>query len=229
MPISCVRVPAAKTARNAIIFVHGLGDSGNGWSWFPQLLAQTGLFKSQAETNFVFPNAPVMPITANGGMSMPGWFDIFEFGNPAARQDVPGFLKACDMIKLLVHEQINTYNIPAERIIIGGFSQGAGVTMALLLMLDVKVGGLVAISGFCPAGDAVKERAQSVNLDTPVFQGHGSVDPVIPLPVGEHAAGFYKSLGFRKWSFKVYEGVPHSTNEEELIDVAKFISLVLDK
>lgn len=231
MSISCVRIPAAKTANAAVIFIHGLGDSGDGWSWFPQIIRQTGLIKSADETNYVFPNAPTMPITANGGMSMPGWFDIYEFGNPKARQDVAGFFKSCEIVKLLVQEQVEKHHISPERIIIGGFSQGSAISMAVLSLLDIKIGGLVAISGFCPVADAIieKHNKSGVNFDTPVFQGHGTVDPIIALEFGKHASEFYKSLGFKKWDFHSYAGVPHSTNEEELIDVIKFMSTILDK
>lgn len=231
MSISAVRVPATKTARSAIIFVHGLGDSGEGWSWFPQVIAQTGLLKCQAETNFVFPNAPTIPITANGGMSMPGWFNIYEFGSPNARQDVDGFLKSCEIVKQLVKEQIEKYNVPAERIVLGGFSQGSAISMAVLALLDVKIGGLVAISGFSPVSDAIRANynKNGVNFDTPVFQGHGDIDPIISHSFGENACQFYKSLGFKDWTFKTYEGVPHSTNNQELIDIIRFLSLVLDK
>lgn len=228
MSLTSVRVSAVSSAKSAIIFVHGLGDSGEGWSWFPQVVAQTGLLKSQPETNFVFPNAPNMPVTANGGMRMPSWFDIHEFGNPGAKSDVDGFLKSCNVIKDLVMEQINVNNIAPERIVIGGFSQGAAVSMATLALLDVKIGGLVALSGFCPAAAAVTEGHKSANYNTPVFQGHGDIDPVIPFSWGVKCSEMYKSLGFTKWTFKEYKGVPHSTSEAELVDVIRFLSLVLD-
>lgn len=229
MSVSAVRIPATKTAKNAVIFLHGLGDSGDGWSWFPKVIDQTGIFKSQAETNFVFPNAPTIPITVNLGMRMPGWFDIYEFGNPKARQDVDGFFKTCDLLKSLIKEQHEKYNIPLSRIIIGGFSQGAAISMATLSLLDEKIGGAIGLSGFCPIAEALKGKIQSTNFDTPVFQGHGDSDPLIDPSFGEETSKYYKNAGFRDWTFKTYAGVAHSANDEELIDVVKFISLVLDK
>lgn len=230
MSISCVRVPATKTANAAVIFVHGLGDSGDGWSWLPQLVRQTNLVKSHAEVNYIFPNAPMLPITANGGMTMPGWFDIYDFG-PGAKQDVEGFLKSCEVIKLLVKDQIEKHNIPSERIILGGFSQGSALSMAVLSLLDVKIGGIVAISGFCPVAEALLKKCDKtgVNFDTPVFQGHGTADPIVPLAFGEHARDFYKGCGYKKWDFHTYAGVAHSTNEAELSDVVNFIALILNK
>lgn len=231
MSISCVRVPAAKTANAAVIFIHGLGDSGNGWSWFPQVVGQIGLLKSASEINYVFPNAPIIPVTANGGMSMSGWFDIYEFGNPKARQDISGFFKSCEVVQLLVREQMEVHNIAPERILIGGFSQGAAISMAVLSLLDVRIGGLIALSGFCPVADSLSEKYQKsgLNFDTPVFQGHGTADPIISLEFGKHAKNVYGGLGFRNWDFRSYAGVGHSTNEQELIDVIKFMSSTLDK
>lgn len=230
MSVSAIRTNATTSAKSAIIFVHGLGDSGEGWSWFPQVIQQTGLVKSYPEINFVFPNAPSIPITANGGMVMPGWFDIFQFGNPNAKQDTDGFLKSCNVVKELVREQIEKHNVPAERIIIGGFSQGAAITMATLSLLDYKIGGLVALSGFCPVTKAIAENhnKSGVNFDTPVFQGHGEADPVINFGYGKDLSDFFKSLGFTNWNFNGYPGVAHSTNNQELVDVIKFIGQILD-
>lgn len=230
MSISSIRVNASSTARSAIVFIHGLGDSGEGWSWFPQIIQQTNIVKSYPETNFVFPNAPSIPITVNGGMSMPGWFDIYEFGNPRGRQDAEGFLKSCNVVKQLIDEQIEKHNVPAERVIIGGFSQGAAISMATLALLDVKIGGLVALSGFCPIPQIIAEKQSKtgVNLNTPVFQGHGDFDEIINLSFGKESCDFYHSLGFSNWKFHEYLGVGHSTNNKELVDVIQFISLILD-
>lgn len=229
MSVSAVRIPATKTAKNAVIFLHGLGDTGEGWSWFPQVISQTGILKSQAETNFIFPNAPSIPITVNGGMRMPGWFDIYEFGNPKAKQDVDGFFKTCDLLKSLIKEQHEKHNIPLSKIVIGGFSQGAAISIATLSLLEEKIGGAVALSGFCPVSDALKSKIQNANFETPVFQGHGDVDPIVQHSFGEDTSKFYREAGFKDWTFKTYGGVAHSANDEELVDVIKFLSLILDK
>ncbi|WPK23412.1 hypothetical protein PUMCH_000652 [Australozyma saopauloensis] len=232
--MSCVKVSATKTANAAVIFIHGLGDSGHGWSWFPQIVRQTGLVKNCDEINYVFPNAPTISVTANGGMRMPGWFDIYEFGNPEAKQDVAGFFKTCEHITSFIKTQVDEYKIDPERIILGGFSQGSAISMAVLSLLEFKIGGLVALSGFCPVSQNILEKYETLsnkgaNFDTPVFQGHGTDDPIIALKYGEHASDFYKNLGFKKWDFRSYAGVPHSTNDEELVDAIKFMANILNK
>lgn len=230
--INAVRIPAVnKPAKAAVIFVHGLGDSGDGWSWFPQLVKQSNLVADHESINYVFPNAPQMPITVNRGYVMPAWFDIYEFGNPDAKQDVAGFLKSCETLKLLIKEQTDIHNIPPEKIIIGGFSQGAAISYATLSLLEHKVGGAVILSGFCPIVLKITDihNKEGVNFNTPVFQGHGTVDPVINFNYGKRTHEFYKDLGFKEIDFNAYPGVGHSTSEDELASVMKLIHKVVSK
>lgn len=224
--LPAIRV-AAKAPLAAIIFLHGLGDSGDGWLWFPRLCQQQHIIPNQEAINWVFPHAPTIPITVNGGMAMPGWFDIYEFGGrPDAKKDVAGFLASVDKIKQLVQEQ-RDQGISADKIIIGGFSQGAALSLAALALLDVKVGGVVALSGFCPVPNEVSSKSTGVNKDTPVFQGHGTADPIVSFALGEHARDLYKGLGYTNYTFKGYQGVVHLADEQELADVQEFIKKVL--
>lgn len=223
-----IRIPASKPATAAIIFVHGLGDSGEGWSWFPQLVQRSNLIKNHEEINFVFPHAPNMPITANGGYVMPGWFDIYEFGNVNAKQDIAGFLKSVNVLKSLIKEQTDK-KIPAERIIIGGFSQGAAVALATASLIDIKLGGVIGLSGFCPIKSTIEKDFKPINFNTPVFQGHGTSDPIISFQWAQETSEFYKKLGFKDYTFKSYPGVAHSADERELADVQTFINKILNQ
>ncbi|KAK6197413.1 acyl-protein thioesterase 1 [Scheffersomyces amazonensis] len=230
--IPAIRISAiTKPAKSAVIIVHGLGDTGEGWSWFPNLVKQAKILKNPESVNYVFPNAPQIPITVNGGYVMPAWFDIYEFGNPNARQDVPGFFKSCDTLISLIKEQTEVHNIPAEKVIIGGFSQGAAISLATASLLDFKIGGVIAMSGFCPIKDDIKAKLDGktpINAGTPVFQGHGEADPMIVKAYGEQTSEFYKSLGFTNYTFKTYSGVAHSAGDDELVDVVKFIAGIFD-
>ncbi|KAG7193239.1 uncharacterized protein KQ657_001001 [Scheffersomyces spartinae] len=228
-----IRVNATATpAKAAIIFVHGLGDTGSGWSWFPSVVKQANIVQKCDSINYVFPNAPVIPITANGGARMPGWFDIKQFGavDQPQIQDTPGFMKSCEVLKSLVKEQIETHGIAPEKILIGGFSQGAAISLATLALLDTKIGGEICLSGFNPVPEAVRKGCNKdgiINLDTPVFQGHGTQDPVIDLLFAQRARDFYQSMGFGSYTYKEYPGVVHTVAEDELIDVMKFIQGIL--
>ncbi|RCK65269.1 Acyl-protein thioesterase 1 [Candida viswanathii] len=228
MSVSAIRIPAnGAHGKAALIFIHGLGDTGQGWSWLPQLIVQSKLITTPI--NYVFPNAPEIPITVNNGFRMPAWFDIYEFGNPNAKQDVEGFFKSCDILKSLVKQQIEEFNIPPEKIIIGGFSQGAAISLATTAIMDTKIGGCIALSGFCPVRKEVQAKKLSANFDTPIFEGHGTADPVINYDYGKLTSEFYKELGFKDLRFHTYPGVAHSASDEELIDVVRFIKQVLEK
>ena len=228
MSVSAIRIPAnGSQGKAALIFVHGLGDSGQGWSWLPQLIAQSKLITTPI--NYVFPNAPEIPITINNGYRMPAWFDIYELGNPNAKQDIEGFFKSCDILKNLVKQQIVEFNIPPVMFIIGGFSQGAAISLVILEKKKKKIGGCVALSGFCALRKEVESKLLSANLDTPIFQGHGTADPVINYQYGKKTSEFFKELGFKNLDFQTYPGVQHSASDEELAAVIKFIKDVLEK
>ncbi|CAK7909260.1 acyl-protein thioesterase 1 [[Candida] anglica] len=224
---SAIRMTASSNPTGALIFFHGLGDSGSGWSFFPQLIKRANIVPNSDSINYVFPNAPEIPISVNGGYRMPGWFDIYEFGNPNAKQDVAGFLKSCELVKGYIKEQMTTYNIPAEKIIIGGFSQGAALTLATLALLDIKIGGAVIFSGFCPIKKELGGLLNKANFDTPVFQGHGTADPVIAHEFGQQTSVLFQDLGFKNFKFHSYPGLAHSASEEELEQAMEFIKNVL--
>ncbi|CAH6721046.1 acyl-protein thioesterase 1 [[Candida] jaroonii] len=216
----------SKEAKSAIIFLHGLGDSGQGWSWFPELLESSKLVDTST-INFVFPNAPIVPVTANGGMRMPAWFDIYEFGNTDAPKDIQGILKTCELVKELIKVQHEEYHIPLDKIILGGFSQGAAVSLTTAISSDLKLGGFIALSGFFTIQAKIDELFTPTNLSTPIFQGHGDQDPIINHKVGLQANEILKQKGFANAEFKTYPGLAHSASDEELVDVAKFIKKVL--
>lgn len=230
MSVSAIRVPATQgAAEAAIIFIHGLGDSGEGWSWFPKFLSQTNIVPNHNKILYVFPNAPTMTITGNGGMPMPGWYDILDFEDFKGKRDSEGFFKSCEVIKQVIKEQHEVNKIPHEKIILGGFSQGASLALALNTMLDFKIGGVVALSGFCPVMPELAKtfNKSSPNFHTPIFQGHGALDPLIAYSYATDSIEYYKSLGFDLFTFKTYPGVGHSCSDQELIDVAQFIKSIL--
>ncbi|SCU86319.1 LANO_0C07580g1_1 [Lachancea nothofagi CBS 11611] len=223
---SAIRIPSrAKPAKQALIFLHGLGDSGSGWSFFAEFLQRDPAFKN---TNFVFPNAPTMRITANGGYPSPSWFDIREWDELQSKPDVDGFVKSLDLVRNLVDEQIHN-GVQPTNIIVGGFSQGAALALASSVTLPVKIGGFIALSGFSVINDKLTQIRNSVNKDTPVFHGHGDADPIIALRMGQTAQKFFSdSCELSKYTMNVYPGMAHSTCPEEIDDVVKFLRNALE-
>lgn len=221
---TAVRVAAkVQRAEQALIIFHGLGDSGSGWSFLADFLQKDPSFQ---HTKFIFPNAPNIPVTVNSGMRMPAWFDILEWSLSPSRADVEGTLRSLNVIQKYVQEQIDA-GIKPENIIVGGFSQGAAISLASSMTLPVKVGGFVALSGFCCAPFEAFQSSSSKNLDTPIFHGHGDDDPVVPLQSGKAAKEFYTSkCGMQNYDFRVYRGLEHSTSPEEIFDLIEFIKNV---
>lgn len=211
-------------AEQALIILHGLGDSGSGWSFLADYLQRDPAF---AHTRFIFPNAPSVPITVNGFMKTAAWFDIFEWSLTPSRVDTEGALKSLNVVQNYVQEQIDA-GIKPENIIVGGFSQGAAIALAAAVTLPVKIGGFISLSGFCCTSAAgLSESKNSKNTDTPIFHGHGDYDQVVPLQKGQLAKNFYtKECGMKNYDFRTYHGLQHSTSPEEMLDIIDFIKRV---
>lgn len=219
--MSALRIASKQPAKYAVIFFHGLGDSGQGWSFLADYLQnhQTGF----ETTKFIFPNASIVPVTANGGMQMPSWFDIKEWDWTTSNVDVDGFKKSLQVVQNYVQESIREGIDPAN-IIVGGFSQGAALALAAASTLDVKIGAFVVLSGFAYLRNELRGIKNTINTDTPVFHGHGESDEVVPFHIGQVSRDYFKeSVPLSNYTFKGYKGLTHSAGPEELDDVAKFL------
>ncbi|KAL3241608.1 palmitoyl-(protein) hydrolase [Nakaseomyces bracarensis] len=223
--MSAVRIASKQPAKYAFIFLHGLGDSGQGWSFLADYLQNNQLgFES---TKFIFPNAPVSPVTANGGMPMPSWFDIREWDWTTSNVDADGFKKSLQVVQSYVQQSINE-GIEPSNIIVGGFSQGAALSLAAALTLDVKIGAFVVLSGFAYLRNELREIKNTINSETPVFHGHGEHDDVVPFQIGQASRDYFKQTGpLSNYTFKSYRGLGHSAAPEELDDLAKFLKTVV--
>ncbi|KAA8909604.1 hypothetical protein TRICI_004439 [Trichomonascus ciferrii] len=219
-----VRIPAKATPSAAVIFLHGLGDSGAGWSFLAEEAARDGRFSN---VNFVFPNAPMSPVTLNMGMKMPSWYDILSLERINAQQDEAGVLQSVETLKGLVEEQ-KQQGIPSERIVIGGFSQGAAVSLATSVVTEQKLGGVVGLSGYLPISDKLAQLKKDVNNSTPYFMGHGEVDDVVKFEYGKSSAEALKSsFGRQSVEFHQYPNLPHSASPQELSDLMSFLSKII--
>ncbi|CCF56601.1 hypothetical protein KAFR_0B03050 [Kazachstania africana CBS 2517] len=208
-------------ATHALIVFHGLGDSGQGWSFLASQLQNDKAFE---KTDFIFPNAPTVPVTANGGMVMPSWFDILDWDPEMRKVDAKGYFRSIDVVANCVKEQIEKGIMP-ENIIVGGFSQGASLSLGSSLTLPWKIGGFVSLSGFISKDESIwQKRKNDLNVNTPIFHGHGTWDPVVAVKKGKEAQEFFtKDCGFKDFEFHTYEGMEHSVSPEEMIDLISFI------
>lgn len=220
--LSAVRVASrSQPAERALIVLHGLGDSGHGWSFLADYLQRDPSFHN---TRFIFPNASTLPISCFGNMPAPAWFDIPDMAFPQERADVEGTLRSVRIVQELVQEQIDK-GLRPENIIIGGFSQGGALALAASALLPFKIGGFFCLSGFCQIQSRIMQLKNRNNIETPMFHGHGDHDPVVPLSRGQEAREFFtKEVGLRDYEFHVYRGMEHSSSAEELQDLIQFIN-----
>lgn len=168
---------------------------------------------------------PVQPVTLNGGMRMPSWYDIYslrELG-VARREDEEGFERSRSLLMDLVKREMDL-GIPQEKIIIGGFSQGGAVTLySLLKSPNVKFGAALVLSSYLPMEAKAKEYFSQLNKDTPVFQTHGIDDEVVLYEYGKGTAERLKSLQMTNTTFKSYPHLGHSANDELLMEMQQFL------
>ncbi|XP_028402361.1 acyl-protein thioesterase 2-like isoform X2 [Dendronephthya gigantea] len=164
-----------------------------------------------------------MPVTLNGGLMMPSWFDLYSL-TPTGKEDEAGIKKAADKLKGLIAEEEKL--VPCNRIIIGGFSQGGAVSMYTALTLDKQLGGLLCLSTWLPLHKTFP-KALKWHSSTPVLQCHGEADPMVPFSFGKMSSDLIKSLGSSNNEFKTYPGLGHSSNEQEMSDIKEWISGVL--
>jgi len=177
-------------ARASVIWLHGLGADGHDFEPIvPQLGIPPGL-----GVRFIFPHAPSIPVTLNGGMSMPAWYDITALGG-RARQDDAGIRRSAEQIQALMARE-NERGVADERIVLAGFSQGGAVALHLGLRHPRPIAGIMALSTYLPLLDTVADERSEANAETPVLMCHGTMDPVIEPSMGEQSREALEALGY---------------------------------
>jgi len=215
-------VPAVKRHTATVIMAHGLGDSGAGWVSLAENWRRRQKFD---EVKFIFPNAPMIPITVNMGMTMSGWYDITSFGDLTARgHDEVGILRSQSYIHGLIDNEVEA-GIPSDRIVLGGFSQGGAMAIFSGITASKKLGGIFGLSCYLLLHDKLKNfiPTDNPNKDTQIFMGHGDSDPLVKPEWGRLTADILNKEGW-KVKMKFYPGLEHSAVPEEIDDVEKFLN-----
>ena len=212
-----IEPPAPATA--AVVWLHGLGADGHDFEPVSAELGRGGL----DGIRYVFPHAPVRPVTINGGMEMRAWYDIAgsDFDR---RADEEGVRDSAGIARALVDEQI-AGGIAAERIVLAGFSQGGAIALYAGLRFPFRIAGILALSTYLPAPRSLDAQAHRANRDVPIFLAHGSQDPVIALSLSEHSGAVLAALGYVV-EVHTYP-MPHSVCAEEIRDIGNWLSRVL--
>lgn len=171
----------------SIIWLHGLGADGHDFAPIVPELVRPGW----PALRFVFPHAPVRPITINNGVPMRGWYDIVGM-DFRSRADMDGVRASVVELDALVDREIER-GVPAEHIFLAGFSQGGAVILTAALQRTAPLAGLIALSTYLPEAESARRADNAVQV--PVFMAHGTQDPVIPLQIAEHSAAAVRAMG----------------------------------
>jgi len=207
--------------RWTVLWLHGLGADGHDFApMVPELVR-----RDWPAIRFVFPHAPQRAVTINGGMRMRAWYDIrdaaFADGSLTNRADEPGVEESIAQVDALIAREA-ARGVPANRLILAGFSQGGAITLAAGLRRSEPLAGLVALSSYLPMHDRAAQMLAPQATAQPLFMAHGTQDPLVPYAAGEHSAALLRQLGFAvQWH---RYPMPHSVCAEEIRDLGDWLS-----
>jgi phospholipase/carboxylesterase len=216
MPLPAIEIETAPNPRHAVIWLHGLGADGHDFEPIvPELVD-----RSWPALRFVFPHAPVRPITINGGMAMRAWYDISGM-EIAQRQDEVGIRDSFRLLGDLIEREV-ARGIAAKDILIAGFSQGGAIVLAGGLRYPQRLGGIIALSTYLPLAEKTDAEAERINHDVPVFMAHGMLDPTIPHALGEMSRDYLAQRGY-PIDWHAYP-MAHQVCAEEIADLRNWMN-----
>jgi len=209
----------------SVIWLHGLGADGHD---FEPIVPELRL-PSSLPLRFVFPHAPVRPVTLNGGMPMRAWFDLFSL-DKSGPLDEAGIRASAEMLVALI-EREHDRGIPYERIVVAGFSQGGAIALHAALRFPYPLAGLMALSTWLPMASVLEEElaraGRSQTRELPVFQAHGTEDPVLPVGLGRDSHAVLRRLGFTVEWHEYRMG--HAVCPEEIRHISRWMLKVYGK
>ncbi len=204
--------------RFTILWMHGLGADGHDFEPIVPELLEAGM----PSLRFVFPHAPVIPVTLNNGYRMRAWYDIVGIDKRSA-EDFAGIQASAEAVDGLIRRE-NERGIATDRIVIAGFSQGGAMALHIATRAKYKLAGVIALSCYLPLAAELAARKSPANAATPIFMAHGSQDPVVPYALGDESRRFLEAAGYRvEWH--TYP-MPHSVCEPEVADIRKYLSAI---
>nr|WP_297348632.1 dienelactone hydrolase family protein [uncultured Glaciecola sp.] len=217
--LSAVQIQPQGEHKSTIIWLHGLGDSGNGFAPIaPELKLPDGL-----GVKFIFPHAPIRPVTINNGMEMRAWYDIKSM-DMDSRADLDGVIDSSQRIEQLIRAEMAS-GIDSTKIMLIGFSQGGVIALYLGARFTQPLAGIVALSTYMCAPQNLSAEKSAENQDTPVFFAHGQQDEVVPLFLGNSAFQTMKENGYNvEWNEYMMQ---HNVCMPEVADISAFIQAKL--
>jgi len=206
--LECIVQETGPSPKHGVVWLHGLGADGNDFAPIVPHLQSA----ARRPVRFIFPHAPTRPVTINGGMSMRAWYDILGM-EIDRNQDQAGIASSLAQVGQLLDDQIEN-GIPPENLILAGFSQGGAIALRLGLTRSPSLAGVMVLSAYLLDEGRLAQWSAQEARQVPIFIGHGSQDPVVPVSLGQASADQLKEAGFsvdwQTWP------MPHSVCPEEL-------------
>ena len=216
--LPAIEIETKPKPSHAVIWLHGLGADGND---FVPVVKEMKL--PPLGIRFVFPHAPMRPVTSNGGFVMRAWYDI-AYQEPAFKEDERGLRESQKLIEDLIARE-NARGIPSSRIVLAGFSPGGVITLQAGLRQPKRLAGLMALSAYLPMSPMVEVERDAASNTVPIFMGHGIADNIVPLALSTMSRDTLIKLGYEV-AWHQYP-MPHSVCAEELADIGAWLKRVL--
>ncbi len=217
--LEAIELETAPDPTTSVIWMHGLGADGHD---FPPIVESLDL--GPVPIRFVFPHAPMRPVTINGGYVMRAWYDILspEFGGGEDEDGLRGSQRLID--NLIAREEER--GSPAQRIVLAGFSQGGAISLQTGLRHPRRLAGILVLSAYLPISHTLAEEASEANRGLPILMAHGTHDPTVPIDHARHSSEMLSALGYAvEWH---EYAMPHSVSPEEVDDIGAWFRQVLD-
>jgi phospholipase/carboxylesterase len=214
--LSCLEINPSNPVRKCIIWLHGLGADGHD---FVPIVPELHLPETLGGIRFIFPHAPIRPITINNGNEMRAWYDIASLTSNGIMDEI-GIAKSVITIEKLIEKE-ESRGMASTDIILAGFSQGAVIAFATGLRHAKPLAGIIALSGYLPLAELASPKANAANQSIPIFIGHGTNDPIVPYSLGKVAYVTLKRAEFPV-SWHSYS-MGHSVCAEEIRDISQWI------
>lgn len=217
--LESIEIETGANPQHAVIWLHGLGADGHD---FAPIVPELGL-QAAPPIRFIFPHAPIQPVTINGGMTMRSWYDIYV-ADLVRHEDESGLRQSQIAVQNLIARE-NARGIPTEHIVLAGFSQGCAMTLQTGLRLSERLAGMICLSGYLPLASAVAAERHQANQDTPILMVHGTMDPVVPLSRAQASRGQLEAMDYQiQW--QTYP-MPHAVCPDEINAIGQFLCQVL--
>jgi phospholipase/carboxylesterase len=212
--LPAVEVETGAAPRHAVVWLHGLGADGND---FAPIVDQ---FALGVPVRFVFPHAPLQPVTINGGYVMRAWYDI-GYEDQSLKEDERGVRESQRAVEALVAREVER-GVSPGRIVLAGFSQGGAIALQTALRHPARLAGVLALSTYLPLPETLEAERSADNAQTPVFMAHGIEDPIVPFKLAQSSCRRLLALGYPvEWH---EYAMPHSVCPEEIAAIGAWLN-----